>query len=93
MWIKDAAPEPVTASGVPHYYFHLYNDTIAMDEEGLDLPDLEAARANGIKEAREMMLEAVAEGRINLSHRIDIADENGAVVDTVIFAEAITVEG
>lgn len=78
---------------MPHYYFHLYNDIVSMDEEGVDLPDLEAARANGIREAREMMLETVAEGRINFSHRIDIADESGAVVDTVTFAEAVKVEG
>lgn len=64
-----------------------------MDEEGLELADLEAAHANGIKEAREMMVETVAEGRINLSHRIDIADESGAVLDSVTFAEAVTVEG
>jgi hypothetical protein len=78
---------------MPRYYFHLYNDVISMDDEGLDLPDLAAARANGIKEAREMMLETVAEGRINFSHRIDIADESGAVVDSVTFGEAVAVEG
>ena len=78
---------------MPRYFFHLYNDVIAMDDEGVDLPDLEAARANGIKEAREMMVETVSEGRINLSHRIDIADESGAVIDSVIFAEAVAVEG
>ena len=78
---------------MPHYFFHLYNDIVAMDEEGVDLPDLEAARANGIREAREMMVETVAEGRINFSHRIDIADETGAVVDSVTFGEAVKVEG
>jgi hypothetical protein len=78
---------------MPHFFFHLYNDIVAMDDEGVDLPDLEADHANGIREAREMMLETVAEGRINFSHRIDIADENGAVVDSVTFADAVTVEG
>jgi hypothetical protein len=78
---------------MPRYFFHLYNDVISIDEEGVDLPDLEAARANGIKEAREMMLEMVAEGRINFSHRIDIADESGAVVDSVSFGDAVTIEG
>jgi hypothetical protein len=63
-----------------------------MDEEGVDLPDFEAARANAVKEAREMMLETVAEGRIDPSHRIDIADENGTILDSVTFGEAVTVE-
>ena len=78
---------------MPRYFFHLYNDVISMDEEGVDLPDLEAAHANGIREAREMMVETVGEGRINFSHRIDIADESGAVVDSVTFGEAVAVEG
>jgi hypothetical protein len=80
-------------AAMPRYFFHLYNDETVMDEEGRMLPDLSAARANAIGEAREMMLETVAEGRINLSHRIDIADEAGAVVGTVSFGEAVTVEG
>jgi hypothetical protein len=78
---------------VPHYFFHLYNDVVVLDEEGRALPDLAAARANAIREAREMMLDAVAEGRINLSHRIDIADEAGTVVGSVTFGEAVRVEG
>jgi len=78
---------------VPHFYFHLYNDVVSMDEEGGDFPDLAAARANGIKEARAVMLGTVSDGRIDLSHRIDIADESGAVVDTVTFGDAVRVEG
>ncbi|MET1111699.1 MAG: hypothetical protein ABWX67_09265 [Allosphingosinicella sp.] len=77
---------------MPRYFFHLYNDIVAMDEEGADFPDLTAARANGVREARAMMLETVAEGRINLSHRIDIADETGAVLATITFGEAVKVE-
>lgn len=75
------------------YFFHLYNDIIAMDEEGRMLPDLAAARANAITEAREMMTETVAEGRINFSHRIEVADHRGDIVATVLFEEAVTVQG
>jgi hypothetical protein len=78
---------------MPRYFFHLYNDVHTMDEEGRILPDLAAARANAIKEARELMLETVAEGRINFSHRIDIAEEAGEIVASVTFGEAVTVEG
>lgn len=78
---------------MPRYYFHLYNDITAMDPEGKMLPHLDAARANGIKEAREMMMESVEEGRINFSHRIDIADDTGDVAASVFFGEAVRVEG
>ena len=92
-WI-NVRPAPTRyPAPMPRYFFHLYNDVISMDEEGLELPDLDAAHANGIKEAREMMVDSVSEGRINFSHRIDIADESGAVVDSVVFAEAVTIEG
>lgn len=80
-------------ANMPRYYFHLYNGMIAMDSEGKILPDLAAARANGIKEAREMMMESVGEGRINFSHRIEIADRSGDVAATVTFGEAVRVEG
>lgn len=78
---------------MPRYYFHLYNDEITMDPEGRVLPDLAAARANAIKEAREMMMETVGEGRLNLSHRIEIADQSGAVAATLVFRDAVRVEG
>lgn len=93
MWINDAARGGATVPLMPRYFFHLHNDVVAMDEEGVDLPDREAARANGIKEAREIMLETVSQGRINFSHRIDIADESGAVLESVTFGEAVAVEG
>jgi hypothetical protein len=75
------------------YYFHLYNDLTVMDMEGQLLPDLEAARANGIKEAREMMMDTVREGRIDFSHRIEIADHSGDIVATIRFGDAVRVEG
>jgi hypothetical protein len=30
---------------MPRYFFHLHNDIDALDEEGVELADLEAARA------------------------------------------------
>ena len=78
---------------VPHFYFHLYNDVSATDEEGRDLPNLDAARRVAVCEAREMMTETILKGRINLGHRIEIADEAGAIVATVTFKEAVTVDG
>ena len=91
--VPGTAPPLARCVGMPRYYFHLYNDVISMDDEGKMLPDLDAARANAIKEAREMMMETVAEGRINFSHRVEIADHKGDIAATVLFGEAVTVEG
>lgn len=36
---------------MPRYFFNLYNDLTAIDEEGVELPDLAAAEVHGIGEA------------------------------------------
>jgi hypothetical protein len=36
-------------SGVPRSYFHLLNHVDAPDEEGTELPNLEAARSEALK--------------------------------------------
>jgi len=38
-----------------HYFFDLHNDVDALDDEGVELPDLEAAKAHGLREVREML--------------------------------------
>jgi hypothetical protein len=79
---------------MPRFYFHLYNDLVAMDEEGLELPDLAAARETAKANIRDIMAELVKEdGRVTLQHRVEIADETGAIVATVPFRDAVAVEG
>jgi hypothetical protein len=79
---------------VPRYFLHLRNDIDVPDEEGFELPNLDAARVL----ARENALISLAqtakdEGRINFSHRIDIEDEQGRILDTVWFRDVVKVEG
>lgn len=76
---------------MPRYYFDLKNDVDAKDEEGRDLPDLGAARAAAIAEARELMTESVLTGHLDLNHRIEVRDENGGVVLVMHFGEAVEV--
>ncbi len=53
-----------------------------------------SARSRAIDEARLLMCELLKrEGRIALHHRIDIEDDDGAVLETVHFSEAVTIEG
>lgn len=78
---------------MPRFFFHLRNDLSADDEEGLELPDLEAARARAAEFALDMSAASVLEQRkINLHHRIEVADENGDHVLTVEFGDVVTVE-
>ena len=79
---------------MPRYYFHLHNDIDVPDHEGVELPDLDAARAHARLQARTLVGELVKdEGRIILNHHLDIEDEQGTVLETVEFREVVTIEG
>ena len=76
---------------MPRYFFHLHNDIETRDEEGIELPDLAAARGVAEHEARAIAAEAVANGRLCLHHSIEVTDESGASVLTVRFGEAVEI--
>jgi hypothetical protein len=79
---------------VPRFYFHLRNDLDVPDELGVELPDLAAAREHAAQDARFTLAQvAMDEGKINFEHCIDIEDEQGCVLDTVWFRDAVKVEG
>ena len=79
---------------MPKYYFHLHNDIDAPDEEGKELPDLDAAREVARDNARFTFAQTVMdEGHGSLEHRIDIEDEQGRVLDTVWFRDVVKIEG
>lgn len=75
---------------MPRYYFHI-RDGIgdARDEEGLEVADADAARAKAVEGIRSILAEDVKEGLLDLRGGVDIADEAGAVVLSVAFADAV----
>lgn len=77
---------------MPTFFFNVYDDLAATDEDGLELPDLDAAKAEAVRGARALACEQVTRGRLNLSHRIEVTDEIGRTVATVTFRDAVTVE-
>jgi hypothetical protein len=76
---------------MPRFFFHLHDDLTVPDEDGRELADLEAAKACGIEEARNVAADQVRDGKLDLNHRIDVADEQSVVVHTIRFADAIAV--
>jgi hypothetical protein len=76
---------------MPRYFFSLFDVIQAVDQEGLELPDLKAAEATGLASARAVAAEHVGRGRLTLSHRIEIADANGVVLKTIRFNDAVEV--
>ena len=77
---------------MPRFYFHLLNDVDAPDDEGKELQDLEAAREHARRMAIFSAAEAVKDqAHLVRSHRIQIEDADGKVLDTVHFGDVITV--
>ena len=78
---------------MPRFFFHLHNDVDAPDPDGVELRNLEEARAVALHNARFSAGESVKDmGHIVGDHRIDIEDENGTVLDTVYFRDAVKIE-
>jgi hypothetical protein len=73
------------------YFFHLHDDIEAHDEEGRELPDIEAARRSALAEIRQVAAESVHEGPLNLGHYVEVEDESGTRVLKITFGEAVTV--
>lgn len=75
---------------MPCFYFHVCNGTgFVQDEEGQELPDLEAARAAAIKSARSIMASDVQRGALDLSSFIEIEDETSQRLHTLCFGDAV----
>jgi hypothetical protein len=75
---------------MPRFYLHVCNGTgFIEDEEGTDLPDLEAARALAVKCARDIMAADVRRGALDLSSFIEIEDGDKRLVHTLGFEQAV----
>ena len=74
---------------VPQFFFHVYDDSVSLDEEGQELPTVDAARERAVMEARGLASREVLEGHLGLTHRIEVEDAAGAPVVTVEFKDVI----
>jgi hypothetical protein len=75
---------------MPRFYFHLARDGGRLqDEEGLALPDAEAAWYQAVRSARELVrAEPIVGGRWD-RQAIEIVDEVGTPVDQVALADIV----
>jgi hypothetical protein len=75
---------------MPRFYFHVCNGAgFVEDEEGQELPDLDAARHVAVTSARGIMAEDVQRGMLDLSSFIEIEDSEKHLVHTLGFDDAI----
>ena len=78
---------------MPRFFFNVYDERTTLDEVGQELPDLAAAREAAVEEARAILGDEARNGRIDLSHRIEVEDENRRPVLLLPFSAAVEIEG
>ncbi|HEX8666914.1 MAG TPA: hypothetical protein VF727_00900 [Allosphingosinicella sp.] len=78
---------------MPRFYFHVHNDIDAEDNEGVELPDVGAARNYAAENARALVCESVRKGHLNLDHYILVTGDTGREVLKLTFRESFTLEG
>jgi len=72
------------------FYFHLRaGDELLPDDQGIDLPDVSAARQEAVLAAREILAEAIRSGRPKIPDAFVIADEAGRALDTILLAAVL----
>jgi hypothetical protein len=75
---------------MPQFYFHIRNaDDMALDEEGNNVADLNAARRQALASARELLANAIKEGKDPVPDSIVIADADGQELTSVPLRHAL----
>jgi hypothetical protein len=76
---------------MPRYFFHIYDDVVAIDEDGIELADLAAVHHQAIKVARDCASAELVHGTLHLKHRIEVEDEDRRPVLTLPFRSAFKI--
>ncbi|KKC24380.1 DUF6894 family protein [Sphingomonas sp. SRS2] len=77
---------------MPHFYLHLINGSgITRDQEGIELPDVDAARVEALAAIRSILKEELNNGQLDLGGRVAIEDGQGNFLCDVMFAEAVDI--
>jgi hypothetical protein len=74
---------------MPRYFFHVLNHIRTQDHDGVELPDIETARREALKDVDDIKRENFVMLDKNAWARwsIEICDEEGAVLLVVPFSE------
>jgi hypothetical protein len=71
------------------FYFHLKDgDNLVPDEEGIELPDVAAAKREALLTARELA-DGIKAGLTQIPEAVVITDEAGLTVEVLAFEEVL----
>jgi hypothetical protein len=74
---------------MPRFYFHVFDEIEALDEEGVELSDDEAALLYAMEETRLLAAEEVKRGTLHLDHRIVVVRAPDEAIGTVRFRDVV----
>lgn len=75
---------------MPRYFLHIRDGaTLLKDPDGSELPDLEAARAEALAAARQLLVELIRADKVLNGQRFEIVDETGTLLAVVPIREAL----
>ena len=75
------------------YFFHLRDGVdLLLDPDGRRLPSLDAVAAAAMREARALISAEAMTGKISLIPHIDVEDQDGTVVHSLAFEDAVEIE-
>ena len=74
---------------MPRFFFHIRFDhhTRSRDELGLDFPDVETARAEAVRAAKDLRDGFAAQGRDLQDYAIEVENASGELVFRLPFSE------
>lgn len=77
---------------MPRYYFSVHDaDGEARDVEGVEFPNLDAAKIEAIKGGRSIMSDSVRRGELDLAAYIEILSQDQEVLCRVSFADLLSI--
>ena len=84
-------PPDIESHPMPHYRMHLRdgNDEL-LDPDGVYMP-AQAVPGAALRAARDCIAGDVMTGRIEFKYRIDVEDDDGRVVYSLPFADAVEI--
>ena len=71
---------------MPRYFFHVYDGSSSLDQEGTELPDIYTAQAQAIRTSGEILRDMGAQFWDGTAWRLEVADARGEVLFVLRFS-------
>ena len=70
---------------MPRYFFHIRrpDSELVPDEEGAEFEEYEAAKHEAVESVRDLTVDTIKRGSKVASLAVEIADDDGKVLDTI----------